>query len=337
MKLDFADGWDGDTEPWKLAMNKVLVVHYSQSGQLDRVVEEFTRPLVQAPDINVVFENIVPVDEFPFPWPFFRFLDAFPESVYLDPPPISQSALRGDESFDLIILAYQVWFLSPSLPVTAFLKSSLAVKLLDNVPVVTLIACRNMWLMAQEQVKGLLHEKGARLVGNVALVDEAGTFLSFLATPMWVMSGNKGPFLGGLIPKAGVSEADILASSRFGERIRSVLTSGGELNERLLAGLGAVTVNPGLISSEAAGRRAFLFWGRLLRWLGPSQSWQRKPVLLIYSIFLITLICTVIPLGVLVKKLLTPLTRKRIAEQKQYFSYPSGESCQLRLTDYKLQ
>lgn len=306
-------------------MKKVLVVHYSQSGQLDRVVREFTRPLLEAQDIEVTFENVCPQEEYPFPWPFLRFFDVFPEAVYLDPPPLKPSALQGDEAFDLIILAYQVWFLSPSLPITGFLKSPLAGKLLDGKPVVTLIACRNMWLMAQEQVKQLLQNHNARLVGNVALVDEAGSFLSFFATPMWVLSGNKGPFLGGLIPQAGVAEEDILACSRFGDRIAGFLSNNCSLDERLLVGLGAVTIEEGLISSEKTGKRAFLLWGRLLRWIGPSRSWRRKPVLLFYSVFLITLICTVVPLGMLVKKLLSPLTHKRIAQQKHYFSQPSGE------------
>ena len=42
-------------------MKKVLIVHYSQSGQLSRVAEHFTQPLVDAPDIDVRFEALVPL------------------------------------------------------------------------------------------------------------------------------------------------------------------------------------------------------------------------------------------------------------------------------------
>lgn len=306
-------------------MKKILVVHYSQSGQLSDVVRHFTAPLVESDQIEVTFEALRPVEDFPFPWPLLRFLDTFPESVYDDPPPLQPLGVTGDESFDLVILAYQVWFLSPSLPTTAFLQSPQAARLLEGTPVVTLIACRDMWLVAQERVKARLQALGARLVGNVALTDEAGRLLSFFATPLWVLSGNKGPFWGGLVPRAGVAPDRIEASARFGERIRERLLSGEQLGPELLRGLQAVRIDPGLISSEKTGHRAFRLWGRLLRALGPSRSRRRKPVLAVYFVFLLTMIVTVIPLGLLLKKLLAPFTRERIAQQRAYFSAPSGE------------
>jgi len=305
-------------------MKKVLVIHYSQTGQLDHVAEHFTRPLVASPHVTVTFVALQPVKPFPFPWPFLRFLDAFPECVYLDPPPIEPLSIKSGESYDLVILAYQVWFLSPALPATAFMQSDAAQALLANTPVVTLIACRNMWLMAQEEMKKMLATVGAKLVGNVALTDEAGSIWSFLATPLWVLTGNKGPRLGGLIPRAGVAETEIEACSRFGERIADRLLADTTIDESLLAGLGAVQVDEKLISSERTARRAFRAWGKLLRSVGPPGSSRRKPVLVIYFSFLVTFILTFLPISMLIKKLLTPLTAERIAEQKHYFSQPSG-------------
>lgn len=305
-------------------MKKVLVIHYSQSGQLSNVVQHFTQALVDSANISVSFENIVPGVEYPFPWPFFRFLDTFPEAVYLDAPAPLPLRTAEDEEFDLIILAYQVWFLSPSLPITGFLQSPIAAKLLKDTPVITLIACRDMWLMAQEEMKTMLHGLGAKLVGNVALVDEAGSIGSFLATPAWVLSGKRGPRLGGLIPRAGVADTDIVNCQRFGERLVQRLSDDSPLEPDLLCNLNAVRVNETLISSEKTARRAFRLWGKLLRSLGPSGSIKRKPVLLIYVVFLSTMIITVVPLGIIIKKLLTPLTRQRIAQQKAYFGKPSG-------------
>lgn len=307
-------------------MKKVLVVHYSQSGQLSDVVDHFTRPLIEAEGVDVKFENVRPKEDYPFPWPFFKFIDTFPESVYLDPPEMQPSTLSGDEDFDLIILAYQVWFLSPSLPITGFMQSSVAAKLFDGKPVVTLIACRNMWLMAQEEMKTMLSGLRAKLVGNVTLVDEAGSIGSFLATPFWVLTGNRGPRWGGLIPRAGVSLAELEACDRFGERIVQRLSCDSELDETLLQGLNAVHVDETLISSEQTGKRAFRLWGRLFRALGPTGSIQRKPLVVIYTLFLVALIVTVVPLGIILKKLLSPLTRERIAQQKAYFGKPSGSS-----------
>lgn len=303
---------------------RVLVVHYSQSGQLSHIASNLAQPLIDHPDFDVTFERIEPVKAYPFPWPFFKFFDTFPESVYLDPPAIQPSSLTGDEDYDLIILAYQVWFLSPSLPTTAFLQSPLAEKLLKNKPVVTLIACRNMWLMAQEVVKSKLLHLNARLVGNIALVDKAGSIGSFLATPVWVLTGNKGPYLGGLIPKAGVDPEEIKASERFGQRIVERMLSSSELDETLLSHLGAVDVNEKLISSEKTAIRGFRIWGGLLRRLGPPGALSRKPVLVVYVTFLVTFIVIFIPISMLIKALLAPLTRKRTAKQKKYFGDPSG-------------
>ncbi len=305
-------------------MKKVLVIHYSQSGQLSNVVRSFIQPLVDSSAVEVTFENIHPKPDYPFPWPFLQFIDTFPESVYLDPPAIEPPGIAADVDFDLIILAYQVWFLSPSLPVTGFLQSPVAPALFKDKPVVTLIACRDMWLMAQEEIKKMLKGLDAKLVGNVALVDEAGTIGSFLATPAWVLSGDRGPHLGGLIPRAGVADHQIERCSRFGERIVEKFAGGKAIGPDLLTGLEAVRVNETLISSEKTARRAFRIWGRLLRSLGPQGSVRRKPVLLVYVVFLVAMIVTVVPLGIVIKKAVAPWTRERIERQKAYFGEPSG-------------
>jgi len=305
-------------------MKKILVIHYSQTGQLDHVAEHFARPLIESPDVVVTFAALQPVKPFPFPWPFLRFLDAFPECVYLDPPPLKPLSIDINESYDLVILAYQVWFLSPALPATAFMQSDAARTLLADTPVITLIACRNMWLMAQEEMKKMLADVDAKLVGNVVLTDEAGSIWSFLATPLWVLTGNKGPRFHGLIPRAGVAQTEIEACGRFGERIVDLLRTGAPIGGNLLTGLGAVHVDEKLISSERTARRAFRAWGKLIRSVGPPGSNRRKPILIIYFSFLVTFILTFLPISMLIKKLLAPMTTERIAEQKRYYSQPSG-------------
>jgi hypothetical protein len=305
---------------------KVLVVHYSSpSGQLSEVIGRLTAPLGEAGDVELRQVSLKPKRPFPFPWPILRFFDTFPETIYLDPPELEPLGLEPDERFDLVILAYQVWFLSPSLPTTAFLKSPEAKAVFKDTPVVTVIACRDMWLLAQERVKEILSACGARLVGNVVLVDEAGSVGSFLATPVWMMTGSRGPHLGGLIPRAGVKPEQIVASRRFGTRILEVLRSGKPLDGSLLRGTGAVKVNTRLIATEKAARRSFLAWGALLRLLGKQGSWARQPVVLFYIFFLIALLIVVLPLSALIKTLLAPLMRARIAAQKAYYSAPSGE------------
>lgn len=304
---------------------KVLVVHYSSpSGQLSDVMRNLTAPLAESGSIEVRQLVLRCKNPYPFPWPILRFFDTFPEAIYLDPPELEPLDLDQNERFDLVILGYQVWFLSPSLPTTAFLNNPTARMLLKDTPVVTVIACRDMWLMAQERTKELLAACGAHLVGNVALVDEAGSIGSFLATPLWMLTGKRGPLLGGLIPRAGVKPEQITGSRRFGERIAHALSQVQTLNTGLLRGMGAVKVNTHLIATEKAARRSFLAWGKLLRALGKQGAWARQPVVIIYIVFLIALLITVLPISTLFKTLAAPLMRKRIAAQQAYFSQPSG-------------
>ncbi len=305
--------------------SKVLVVHYaSPSGQLSEVLRNLTAPLGSDAAVELHECVLRPRSPYPFPWPILRFFDTFPETIYLDPPDIEPLGLAG-QRFDLVILGYQVWFLSPSGPTTAFLKSPEAQAVLADTPVVTVIGCRDMWLIAQERVKEFLAGARAKLVGNVVLIDEGGSIGSLLATPVWMMTGSRGPHLGGLIPRAGVKPEQIEDSRRFGQRILEVLKRGGPLDAELLRGLGAVKVNTRLITTEKAARRSFLGWGALLRLLGKQGAWARKPVVLIYIFFLIALLITVLPLSMLIKTLAAPLLRGRIAAQRAYFSQPSGE------------
>ncbi|MBP8264462.1 MAG: dialkylresorcinol condensing enzyme, partial [Pseudomonas sp.] len=149
-------------------MRQVLIVHFSQTGQLDRLAQSICAPLQQQADIQLDFLPLQPAQPYPFPWPFLDFFRIFPETVLMRPQPLLPLAVDASKRYDLVILAYQVWFLSPSQPMTAFLASPEAAQLLKGTPVVTLIGCRNMWLMAQEKVKNRLTELGARLVDNIA-------------------------------------------------------------------------------------------------------------------------------------------------------------------------
>ncbi|MBK8287324.1 MAG: dialkylresorcinol condensing enzyme [Cellvibrionales bacterium] len=307
-------------------MKKILIVSWSQTGQLADVVNAVAGPLLAAPDIEVVFETLRPVTPYPFPWSFLRFFNTFPETVYEEPLPLQPLQVNPATSFDLVILAYQVWFLSPSQPMMAFLQSPAAAQLLNDKPVMTLIACRNMWLMAQEVMKGKLAALGARLVDNAVLVDRAHPAATFISTPMWMLTGKRGPFLGGSVPAAGIPADDILAASRFGEAIARQLPARDMRDSTpMLKNLQAVVVNERLIASEKIARRSFVIWGKALRALGSPSSILRQLFLCLYVVFLVVMILTVVPVSALVKRLLSPLTRTRIAQQRCYYALPSGE------------
>lgn len=306
-----------------LPLKRVLVLSYSQTGQLTEITGRILAPLEQDGRFSVHVETLHPVRPYPFPWGFFSFLDAFPEAAHMVPPPLQPLSLTGEEDFDLVILPYQVWFLAPSQPITAFLKHPLAKKLLNGKPVVTVIACRNMWMLAQEKMKGLLDACGARLLDNVVLVDPSPTMASLWTTPLWLLSGKK-DFLK-ILPPAGVDAESIRAASRFGYALRDALLKNEERGTApLLSGLKAVDSDPHLLVSEKAATRSFYLWGKLLRAVGEPGQLRRYPFLVLYVIFLIALILTVVPLSLLIQSLLRPLMRRRFAALKQRFDLPSG-------------
>lgn len=312
---------------------RVLVVEYSQSGQLSAITRQIVAPLLENGRIDVHVEKLRPEADYPFPWPFFRFLDAFPESAHQVPPRLAPLGLTGDEDFDLVILPYQVWFLAPSLPIQGFLADPLAARLLAGKPVVTVVACRNMWLLAQEKMKARLAALGARLIDHVAFTDPGPTLATLVTTPRWMLTGRRDAWLG--LPPAGIDAATIAGAARFGHALAEALDRDGEQGRGpLLAGLGAVTVDPRLLASEKVGTRSFFVWGKLLRWIGPPGAARRVPALAAYVAFLIAAIIAVVPLSLTVQTLLRPLLRRRLGALKTHFEQPSGSGRE-RLSPYE--
>ena len=299
----------------------ILVISYSQTGQLNELTQHFLQPLKQQENIVIEECQIKPIQPYSFPWKFIPFFNQFPESVHLKPAPIETPILQR-EKYDLVIIAYSVWFLSPSQPISAFLQSEQA-KILKNTPVITLIGCRNMWLMAQEKMKKMLTALDANLIGNVVKTDQSNAWASFITTPAWMFSGKKRYF--SWLPSAGISDADMQDMQRFGYRLVQILNKNQPLDKSLFQNMGAVKIDEKLMMSEKVGHRSFYIWGKLLLKCGQISPVFRQATLYFYIVFLIILILTVVPLSTVVKRLLKPLLKEKLARQKRYFAEPSGE------------
>ncbi len=303
-------------------MKKVLVLYYSQSGQLRDVIDNIVTPLEKSAAIECHCRAIKPVRPYPYPWPFYTFFDAFPEAVHLDGCSVEEMELEAD--YDLIVLGYTVWFLSPAIPVTGFLQSVQAQTLFRGKPVVTVIACRDMWLQAQEKMKGLLEGLGARLLDNVVLIDQGKSLYTFVTTPRWLLTGKKDAFAG--FPAAGIAPAEISAASRFGERLVVALADDCELSEGPMLGkLNAVNVNGKLIASEKIAQRSFMIWSRLIKKAGSAGSCGRKIVITIYVVFLLFMVLSVVPLNMLLRKLIYPFRKEAIDRAVAGYELPSGK------------
>lgn len=300
-------------------MKNVLVIHFSQSGQLTEIVNNISQPL--SGEANITHLKLEMETNFPFPWPRAEFYGAFPET-YLQIPaklkPIPQDIL--EKKYDLILLGYQVWYLTPSVPINSFLHSEEAKKLLANTPVITVIGCRNMWIMAQEKVKKLLKNCKAQLVGNIALVDRHINHVSVITIAHWMFTGVKKRFLG-IFPKPGVSQKDIDNATKFGRVILPHLNSANYSTlQKELLDKGAVKIKPFLITVDKRANVIFGKWANFIH--SKSEKGENKRSLLIkfFNFYLIFAIWVMAPI-VFIIFLLTylPLWGK-IKKEKQYFS-----------------
>lgn len=302
-------------------MKKVLVVYYSQTGQLKNVLKNFTSKLGDE-EIKVDTRSITPEAPYPFPWPFYTFFDEFPESVYMDGCEIEELE-NLEEDYDLVILGYTVWYMSPSIPVTAFLQSEQAKKIFKGKPVVTVVACRDMWVLAQEKIKVMLNDLDARLIDHVALTDQSGSVLSLVTLPMWMLTGDKQYFTS--LPPAGIAQENINNVSRFGERLNSSLKENKELGtDAMLTNMGAVTVNAKLIATEKIANKSFRVWSKLIKLAGKKYSFGRKVAITIYFVFLVTLLLTVVPLNILARKFLHIFQKEKLKAMEDMYELPSG-------------
>ena len=302
-------------------MKKVLVLYYSQSGQLRSVVESFVSKIDNS-SVKVDIKEIKPVLPYPYPWSFYEFFDEFPTAAHMDGCDVCELKDLEDD-YDLIILGYTIWFLAPSTPIVGFMKSQQAKKLFKNRPVITLIACRDMWVMAQEKVKKLLKAVDAKLIDNVALSDQGKGIYSFATTPRWLLSGKKDAFW--FFPPAGILQSDIDAASRFGERLNFALRNDLEKRDKpLLKNLGAVSVNGKLIASEVVATRSFYIWGKIIKFCGEKKSFPRKVAITVYAVFLALMVFTLVPINLLIRKIINTFQKEKLVELEKKYEEPSG-------------
>ncbi|MFY0481847.1 dialkylresorcinol condensing enzyme DarA [Flavobacterium sp. PLA-1-15] len=297
-------------------MKNVLIVYYTQSGQLEEIARNIAKPLLQDPEVSVTFFNIEMVKPFPFPWKPAQFFDVFPESFLQIPSEIqnpSQDIL--EQKYDLIILAYQVWYLSPSIPITSFLKSEFGKRLLNNTPVVTVIGCRNMWALAQEKVKKLLKEVNANLVGNIALVDRHINHISVITIVEWMFTGKKEKYLG-IFPKPGVSDDEIIGSTKFGNIILNYLKKDSYTNMQAeLVANDAVEIRPFLIEMDKKANKMFKIWANtVIKKTNSRPNWLKG-----FYVYLLIAIWIMSPIVYILHLLTFPLKYARIKKEKKYY------------------
>ncbi len=295
-------------------MKKVLVIYYSQTGQLKKIIENILTEIKEK--IEIDYCEIIPQKPFPFPWTANVFFDAMPESVQLIPESILPMDIPNKD-YDLVILGYQPWFLSPSIPINSFLQSEQA-KFLENQKVLTIIGSRNMWLNAQEKVKESLQKLKATLVGNIVFYDNNPNLISVLTVIRWTFKGQKEKST--FLPEAGVQQKDIEKGARFGEPILNCL----ELNDfqnlqQNLLKLNAVDLKPGLIILEKRGINNFRKFSKFILAKGKRGDPNRLSRVKLFQRLLLIGVFILSPISNLTAYIQSVINNKSLKAKVNYF------------------
>jgi hypothetical protein len=293
---------------------KVLVIYYSQSGQLGDIINSLINPLIEAGN-TVETIRVQPLKAYPFPWKGKSFFAVMPDCVLGVPTELLPIQLKEKE-YDLIILGYQAWFLSPSIPSNSILSHP-AVKLaLKNTPVVTITGARNMWISAMERIRKTLKESESRHAGNIVLVDKHANFVSFVTILYWMFTGKRDRYLN-IFPKPGVSDADIDNCKVFGRVVEKYLGKGNyDGMQEELVGQKAVVVKYNLMFIESKAKRIFAIWANFIVKRKKRTAW-----LIAFKYYLIIALFIAAPVILTVDALFfKPFLSRRIKRQKQYYS-----------------
>jgi hypothetical protein len=241
-----------DILPTERTRPRAVVYLYSQTGQLREVADALTTPLV-AREWDIRWVDVQPRVAFPFPWPIRRFFGLFPAAV--DPEALVELVEPAGgfetEPEELAILAYQVWYLAPSLPIRSLLKAH--PEAFSNRRVVSLIACRNMWYSAAIEVSGLLRSAGARSVEVVAATDTRPQWATFVTTLRWLLTGRREPFL--WFGRAGIGDAELARVADVGVCIV----------ESRRCPQDAAPIVPALAAADLLAGTVFRRWGATVR------------------------------------------------------------------------
>ena len=292
----------------------ILVIYYSQSGQLEDILNCFTAPLIEAGN-TVEKVRIHVADDYPFPWTGKSFFAVMPDCVLSVPTELKPFQLK-ENKYDLIILGYQAWFLSPGIPSNSILKHPAVKAILKDTPVVTITGARNMWISAMERIKKMLKESGAVLVGNIALVDKHHNFISFVTIFYWMFKGKKERWLN-IFPKPGVADADITGTALFGATVQKYLANKnwGGLQDELIQQK-AVEVKYNLMFIESKASKLFAIWANVIAKKKKKTAW-----LVAFKYYLLIALFIAAPIILTVDFIFfKPFLSGRIKKQKQHYS-----------------
>jgi hypothetical protein len=273
-------------------MKKVLLIHFTQTQQTHLAIEELKSGLSEG--YQTVTHGIQTEEPLQFPWKIKTFFRAFPKCINEEPIKIQKvpdSVLKED--FDLIVIGYPIWFLSPSLPTQALLREPEFQKLVRGKPVLCLITARNMWYSAAKKINQKLRTLGASWIQSVVLTDTGPSWATFVTTPRWLLTGKKEAF--GIFPEAGISTSQYKLMESLGKAISHQPNPNPQSWGRTLFLQHSHSQNHVALLMELVGHRYFIFSGKLIAALSAGDGKWRDLLLIPFRAGLIFIILTLLP------------------------------------------
>ena len=296
-------------------MQNILLISYSQSGQLNEIIDNFLIPFDNSCIDRI---NIIPKKPFPFPFKSKEFFDLMPETVFEEEIQLEPIVFKSI-NYDLIIIGYQPWYLSPSLPISSLFYNKNFTSLLKEKPVVTIIGARNMWLNSQESIKDHIYNAGGNLVANIPLIDKHNNLISVVTILYWMLTGKKQRYLN-LFPFPGVSQNDINESYIFGEVVFNAFkeNSYNNLQNKILA-LNKIKITTEILFIEQRAKKIFKIFALLIKKEGTSLK-KRAFLINIFKYYLLIALFIVAPIILLFFNLFfLPFQKRSIQRKKEYF------------------
>ena len=302
---------------------RALVISYSQSGETTRIARMFADAL-SAAGVDVACEEIHPRVAYPYPWrSIIRFFDAMPDAILGSSDTIEPLRFSPSGRYELVVLAYPVWFLSPATPVQAFFRTPSA-GVLRNTEVVTISVSRAMWQRASVAMTRLLAEARAIHCDSIVVTHQGSPLATLISTPRALLFGKRDRLLG-VFPTAGVAAKDLERIRVLASVVAHSLTAGRQGNRSFLRGEAAVTVTRWLAVPELLGWYCFRGSAHVIRFFGTIHRGLRTAGVLGFAVFLVLLILFALPIGVLGTFVATPFIRKRLNRYLKSLEGPAND------------
>ncbi|MDH2134233.1 hypothetical protein N5J77_24165 [Sphingobium yanoikuyae] len=275
---------------------RVLAIYFSNSGDTKHALDRFLSPIENFGH-DIVCREIVCEKKFPYPWKGYDFFNVLPETISGIAPELSNHTELCAEDFDMIVLAWQVWFLSPSLPMQAFMNSTSPESFRDR-RVISIISCRQMWYAAYIDVARSIARTGA-IFGDNLIVRHRGKLASFVTTPYALLTGKDRKLA--FLERGGQRPDDLVNLEEAGRRVayssdqwgrRSSVTLLDDLVSRGDSISGLVT--------ERLGRGFMRIWASVAITIGGPSSKARAPVMYAFTYLFLILIPIMLVVGAII-------------------------------------